>query len=143
MPHPRNSSFHLHRSNFSKSLGALAAKSYAKDRETVSARVPRLSPAFWAMSSPKVAIKFLPLTRSVRYSQKETPSFETLLNQPLAGTLYHSTTQRQTQSNSLLVAFLSARVGFRRQSSLEVKGLANLLHCNPHLLVFKHLIQFA
>ena len=58
---------------FSISLGRLAAISQAKDREIISASVPRL-PAFWAISSPKGGISFLPHTRSVRYSQKETPS---------------------------------------------------------------------
>ena len=57
-----------------KSLGGLATKTQANDRETVSARSPRLTLAFWAMSFPKVGINFFPPTRSVRYSQKETPN---------------------------------------------------------------------
>ncbi len=60
-----------------KSLGGLATKTQANDRETVSARSPRLTLAFWAMSFPKVGINFFPPTRSVRYSQKETPFLAT------------------------------------------------------------------
>ncbi|MGB5709323.1 MAG: hypothetical protein WBM44_00180, partial [Waterburya sp.] len=51
---------------FSISQGELTEKSQANDTETVLVKSPKLDDAFWAMSSPKVGIKFFPPTRSVR-----------------------------------------------------------------------------